>query len=293
MDTHLPLDPRRLEMFRRVALAGTVTEAARQLALSQPAVTAQIRALETELGSALFVRSRSGMALTDAGHRLLDVAQRMRALLTEALQTGEAPARLGPLELGASTTAATALLPALLESFLKRHPDVPVRVAVGNTAGMLAAVREGRLALTLVEGLPRAAGLRLEPYTSDELVLVGAAGLRGPCPTRISDLHAHRLLWREEGSGTRAVVARALGKARPFQDGDLELGHTEALKSVLLRGLGLGFLSRLSITREVEAGLLRILPLEDLHIPRTYSWVQGSGALPPSAAAFLRCATTP
>lgn len=285
----LPLDPRRLEIFRRVALAGTVTEAARQLSLSQPAVTAQIRALETELGCALFVRSRSGMALTEAGHRMLDVAQRLRDLLTEAVQTEQAPARLGPLELGASTTAATALLPALLETFLRRHPQVPIRVAVGNTAEMLAAVREGRLALALVEGLPRAAGLRLEPYTSDELVLVGA-GPRGPWPTRISDLASHRLLWREEGSGTRAVVARALGKARPFQSGDLELGHTEALKSAILRGLGLGFLSRLSIAREVEAGLLRILPLEDLHIPRTYSWVQGSGALPPSAAAFLRCA---
>lgn len=286
-----PLDPRHLETFRRVAQTGTVTEAARRLALSQPAVTAQIRTLEQALGCPLFLRSRTGMVLTEAGQRLLDIAQRLHNLLAEAADLGAAPLRLGPLELGASTTAAANLIPPLLEAFLRRDPQVAVHVSVGNTAEMLTAVREGRLALALVEGLPRASGLRLEPYTTDELVLVAAASLPGPIPNRVADLRPLRLLWREEGSGTRAVVARALGRGRPFQPGDLVIGHTEALKHAVMRGLGLGFLSRLSITHDVEAGRLKILPLEDLHIPRTYSWVMGSGALSPSAAAFLRCVT--
>lgn len=288
MENALPLDPRHLETFRRVALAGTVTEAARQMALSQPAVTAQIRALEESLGCALFLRGRQGMRLTPEGARLLEVAKRHQGLLAEGVAAVAAPGRLGLLELGSSTTAAACLIPGLLQGFLARHPGAAVRVRVGNTAEMLASVREGRLPLALVEGLPRAAGLHLEPFATDELVLVGPRTMTGPVPRRLSDLAGRPLIWREEGSGTRAVVARALGTVRPYQSGDLELGHTEAIKAAVLMGLGLGILSRLSITREVEAGLLRELPLEDLHIPRTYTWVQGAGALPPAAAAFLR-----
>jgi len=288
MDIPLPLDPRHLETFRRVALAGTVTEAARQMALSQPAVTAQVRALEEGLGCALFLRGRQGMRLTPEGSRLLEVAKRHQALLAEGVAAVAAPGRLGLLELGSSTTAATCLIPGLLSGYLARHPGAAVRVRVGNTAEMLASVREGRLPLALVEGLPRAAGLHLEPYATDELVLVGPRTMAGPVPRRLADLAERPLIWREEGSGTRAVVARALGAVRPFRSGDLELGHTEAIKAAVLMGLGLGILSRLSITREVEAGLLKELPLEDLHIPRTYTWVQGAGALPPAAAAFLR-----
>lgn len=283
----LTLDPRHLETFRQVALAGSVTAAARRMALSQPAVTAQIRALEAELGQALFLRSREGMRPTEAGLVLMDIAQRMNELLMEAMQDVAVPPRLGPLELGASTTAASYLLPPLLGVFLRNHPAVPIRVATGNTSDMLAAVQEGRFPLALVEGLPRAAGLTLTPYVTDELVLVGLSEEPNP-PRTLADLATHRLLWREKGSGTRAVLERALGKARLPMPTDLELGHTEAIKTALLHGLGLGFLSRLSIQRELNLGLFKMFPIKGLHIPRTFSWVRSAGALPASAEELLR-----
>jgi len=155
---------------------------------------------------------------------------------------------------------------------------------------MLSAVREGRIPLALVEGLPRAPGLTLVPYLTDELVLVGPPGLAN-APKKVADLAMHRLLWREAGSGTRAVVERALGRARCPLPSDLDLGHTESIKTAVIYGLGLGFLSRLSIQRETNAGLLCILPLKDLQIPRTFTWVRGAGAMPPSAEALLRLST--
>ena len=287
----LPLDPRRIETFRRVALAGSVTVAARQMALSQPAVTAQIRALEAELGQALFLRGRGGMSLTEPGRVLMDVARRLHDLLAEAAKDIADHPRLGPLEVGASTTAAAYLLPPLLAVFLRNHPAVPVRVATGNTEDMLSAVREGHLPLALVEGLLRAAGLTLVPYVTDELVLVGPPKMPNP-PRTVADLATRRLLWRERGSGTRAVVERGLGRARRPLTSDLDLGHTEAIKTAVIHGLGLGFLSRLSIQRETDAGLLEVLPLDDLHIPRTFAWVRGAGAMPPSAEELLRLSVT-
>lgn len=227
------------------------------------------------------------MRLTEAGRGLLDVAQRMRELLMEAAKGMVDAPRLGPLELGASTTAGAYLLPPLLAAFLREHPAVPVRIVTDNTESILEAVRKGRLPLGLVEGLPRAAGLTLDPYLTDELVLVGPPDLGNP-PRMVSELSSHRLLWREQGSGTRAVVERALGRARRPVAGDLELGHTEAIKTGVIHGLGLGFLSRLCIQREVDARLLAVLPLEDLRISRTFAWVRGAGALPPSVEALLR-----
>ncbi len=288
------LDPRRLETFRVVAQTGQVSAAARRLHLSQPAVTAQIRQLEADVGRPLFTRHVTGVELTEAGRLLLDYARRIHGLLAEAGQRLLEEDRLGgELRLGASTTAAAYILPPVLRSFLAGRGAPSVALDVGNTEAVLAWVREGRTPLALVEGLTRAAGLSLEPYLQDELVPVRAA--RAPralaAVRTAADLAAVPLIWREPGSGTRAVVERALRAARAARApraSDLVVGDTEAIKSCVLLGLGVGFLSRWSIQREVRSGHLEVIPLPDLAIPRTFSWVQAGGGAPGRAAAFLR-----
>ena len=290
------LDPRRLETFRVVALAGQVSGAARSLNLSQPAVTAQIRQLEAEVGRPLFTRHASGVELTGAGRLLLDYARRVHRLLEEAgeqVRGGQRPG--GGLRLGASTTAATYILPEVLRGFLTAHQPSSLALEVGNTDEVLAWLREGRIPLALVEGLTRAPGLSLQPYLRDELVAVRA--VRAPQPLAavrtVSDLATVPLIWREPGSGTRVVVERALRKLRVVRsprDSDLVVGDTEAIKSCVLLGLGIGFLSRWSIQREVARGTLAVIPLPDLSILRTFSWAQTGGGLAGQAAAFLRWA---
>ncbi|HEX9081390.1 MAG TPA: LysR family transcriptional regulator [Holophagaceae bacterium] len=288
------LDPRRLETFRVVAQARQVSAAARQLHLSQPAVTAQIRQLEADVGRPLFTRHATGMELTEAGRLLLDYARRIHGLLSEAGQRLLEEDQLGgELRIAASTTAAAYLLPPILRGFLAGRTPTAIILEVGNTEEALAWVREGRTPLALVEGLTRAAGLSLEPYLQDELVPVRP--VRGPralaALRTVADLAALPLVWREPGSGTRAVVERALRKARVARApraSDLVVGDTEAIKACVLLGLGIGFLSRWSIQREVRQGLLEVVPLPDLAIPRTFSWVQGGGGAPGLAAAFLR-----
>jgi DNA-binding transcriptional LysR family regulator len=290
------LDPRRLETFRVVAQAGQVSAAARSLNLSQPAVTAQIRQLEAEVGRPLFTRHASGMELTSAGRLLLDYARRVHLLLEEAGEQVRAEQRPGGgLHLGASTTAATYILPQVLRSFLTTHQPNALALEVGNTDEVLTWLREGRVPLALVEGLTRAPGLSLQPYLRDELVAVRAvrapallAGVR-----TVADLAAVPLIWREPGSGTRVVVERALRNLRVVRaprDSDLVVGDTEAIKSCVLLGLGIGFLSRWSIQREVTRGGLAVIPLPDLSILRTFSWAQAGGGVAGQAATFLRWA---
>ena len=177
------LDPRRLETFRVVATTGRISAAARQLHLSQPAVTAQIRQLEEECGRALFTRSPRGMALNAAGHALLEYTQKIHALLDEATTSLQAEEELsGELAIAASTTIAAYVLPSLLVEFRRVHPSVELRLEVGNTTQVLEWVNEERVPLGLVEGHGRAAGVRLEAFLADEIVPTVAASA-GEQPT--------------------------------------------------------------------------------------------------------------
>jgi len=294
--TPAAIDPRRLDTFRVVAQAGQVSGAARLLHLSQPAVTAQVRQLEAEVGSPLFTRHPEGMRLTDAGRRLLDYARQIHGLLEEARdQAAGSGMSGGQLRLAASTTIAGHVLPLLFQGFLARHRPDGLQLDVGNTEEVLAWVREGVVALGMVEGLTRAAGLSLEPYLRDELVAVRP--VRGPgnlaAVRSASGIMGVPLIWREAGSGTRAVVERAFHEAglkRRPREGDLVLGDTEAIKTSVLAGLGIGFLSRWSIQREIEHGELEVIALPDLAIHRSFSWVQSGGGLAGEGLAFLEWA---
>ncbi|MBU8894111.1 LysR family transcriptional regulator [Corallococcus sp. H22C18031201] len=289
------LDPRRLETFRVVATTGQVSAASRLLHLSQPAVTAQVRQLERECGQPLLVRTARGVRVNEAGRVLLDYARRMHALLEEAALTlaPETEDLSGELALAASTTLANSVVPELLASFLGGHPGLTVRLEVGNTEQVLGWLTEGRVPLGLVEGHARAAGIRLERYLEDELVPVVSA--RAPTALqRVRDVQALGtvpLVWREPGSGTRAVLERALRRAgarRGARPGDLQLGSTEAIKGAVALGLGVGFLSRWSIQAELAQGRLRVLPIPGLHIPRALSWALPVDAPSGIAGRFLR-----
>lgn len=290
------LDSRRLETFRMVALAGRISEAARRLNLSQPAVTAQMRQLEEAANRPLFTRHPHGVQLTLAGRDLLEVANRLHALLEEAGSRLASPGLPpGPLQLCASTTLAAYVLPSLLAAFQRMERPASVTLEAGNTEQVLAWVREGRFPLGLVEGLRRAPGLRLELFMADELMPVRA--VKAPPAIRrvrgIRELAGVPILRRESGSGTRAVVDAALRKADPalvHREADLVLGHTEAIKAAALEGLGIAFLSPWSIRGELRRKELEILELPGLRIPRAFSWVQPSGGLRGTAARFHRFA---
>lgn len=283
-----PIDPSLLPTFLAVVEARTISAAARLVHLSQPAVTAQMRKLEESVGAALLVRSVRGVTPTDAGLRLARYARRVRALLAEAADAvGGEEASREPLVVAASTTIAAHVLPPLLARFRAAHPEVALTVHVGNTRRVVEDVRDGRVPLGLVEGHARAAGVRLEPFADDEIVpIVGA--LAAFEPRRTKDLERVPILWREEGSGTRAVVERELSRAGIDRRGhlarDLVLGSTEAILGGVAAGLGVGFVSRFSARAHLAAGLVRLVPGLELVIRRTFRW-----ALPPVLA---RGATT-
>ena len=277
----------RLKVFRVAAEELSFTHAAAKLFLSQPAVTMQIKNLEDELRLRLFDRTGQKISLTPAGRVLKDYATRIATLCGEA---EEAVAKLrgetvGALSLAASTTIAQYLLPALAGEFLRENPGVELHIVSSNTAEVVAALTARRVALGLIEGPPGRSDVKTQPFLEDRLPLIAPPGHEW-AETGLLDparLEGTPLILREHGSGTRDVVERALRKAglglkklRVV----MELDSTEAVKSAVRAGLGVGFVSEWALSREIALGLLKTVPVRGLDIRREFLFVYARGPEP-------------
>jgi DNA-binding transcriptional LysR family regulator len=285
----------RLKVFRMVAERRSFRRAAEELYLTQPAVSSQIHALEGELAVQLFDRTASMVAPTAAGELLLRYVLEVDDLLARAEQElaalqGDAA---GELALGASTTIAQYVLPQLLGAFYKQYPRIRLRVTTGNTELVVDSVLGRKAALGLIEGPVRRRDLKTEPFMADEIVMIVPASHEWADETAVAPqrLLGAPLLLREHGSGSRRVVELALQKCglkRKLQNVSMELDSTESIKSAVEAGLGIGFVSRRAIRKELELGSLRAVALQGIEILRQFSLVYAVGPEPQGPAGAFR-----
>jgi DNA-binding transcriptional LysR family regulator len=284
---------RQLELFLAVSRARSFRKAAARVALSQSALSQQVKALEEELGLRVFDRLGRTIATTEAGRLLETHVQRILAALEgarEAMAELRGVAR-GTLRLGASTTPGIYVLPRLLGRFTARHPGIELVLSIGNTREIEERVRTAEVDLGIVGG--HLAGYRetcVEARVADRLVLVVPpghrwAGRRAIAPERLAD---ERLLLREDGSATRRLIERALDGAGVEMSRVLELGHTEAIKQGVRAGLGVALVSRCAVVTEVATGHLRALEVKGLALERHFHVIRHEArALTPAGRAFL------
>lgn len=282
----------RLKVFRAVAEHLNFHKAAEHLFLTQPAVTLQIKALEQDLGVRLFDRAAGRISLTGHGSTLLDYASKIAALAAEAEQElGCKEGKIsGQLSLGVSTTIAQYVLPRLLGAFLADYPAVEFSLRSGNTKDIVQLLLDGKVAIGLIEGPARDRGIRCEPFMQDELVLITPRQFELDHLTETQFL-ASSLLMREQGSGSRRVVETALEKAgfklKSFNK-VMELDSTEGIKSAVEAGLGIAFISRWAIAKELELGTLKVGQVSGVKITRHFALVTRTGPEPHGPAGALR-----
>jgi DNA-binding transcriptional LysR family regulator len=282
----------RLKVFRTVAEHLSFRKAAEHLFISQPAVTLQIKALEDDLGVRLFDRAANRVSLTTHGSLLLDYAKKIASLVFEAEQKlGAQDGKLsGELALGVSTTIAQYVLPRLLGAFLNEHPRVQFSLQSGNTSEIVQLLLDNKLSIGLIEGPARARGIRTEPFMQDELVLITPRAFECDRLSR-DQLLASSLLMREHGSGSRRVVELALENAgfklKSFKN-VMNLDSTETIKSAVEAGLGIGFVSRWAISKELELGALKVAEVAGLSVARHFSLISRTGPEPQGPAGAFR-----
>jgi len=270
---------RRLQVFHAVARHLSFTRAAEALHMTQPAVTFQVRQLEEHFNTRLFDRGHNRIALTDAGRRGFDHAERILELHAQMESevralTGEVS---GVLLVGASTTIAEYVLPTLLGEFARRYPAVRLSLRVSNTEGIVWLVEENEIDLGVVEGPVQNGQLAVEECMQDRLVAVMPPGHALARRDRVEpgDLLAHPFVAREEGSGTREVILdylRLNGHDPEGLDIALELGSPESIKGAVAAGMGISVLSRSTLAKELALGSLCQAELEP-PLARPFSFV--------------------
>lgn len=290
------MTPEQLITFATVAEHGNISHAALALHLSQPAVSGQLKLLQEEFGEPLYQRAGRGVRLTAAGEQLLGHAQRLRETFRQAQALRDALRGLerGTLRIGASTTPASYLLPYLIADFRQRYPDVVVTTENGNTAEIVAAL--GSLDIALIEGPPGQElplGTRVTAWREDEIVAIvpsdhplAAAG-QGQT---LQALGNYPLVLRESGSGVRQLVERAFARCGVAMRVGLEIAGVEGVKEAVRAGMGVGFVSAMSIRH--EDGALRQLRIAPEPLTRRFSILMPHAATPSRVAArfFQLCA---
>jgi DNA-binding transcriptional LysR family regulator len=257
------MDTRQLVAFCAVVERRSFSQAAERLGVTQPAVSLQIRSLEQRLGRQLLDRSGRRVEPTEAGLRLYASAQRLlqaEEQLLEELESDDEGAVGGTLELGASTGPGGSVVPVLLCEFQERHPRVRVRLSVSDTQTVIAQVADRELELGIVGAGRRHRGVTFEPFFRDEVVLAVPAthAFAGKTVT-LDQLRREPLIVMQEGAGVRQVIEDELRKAGTrLRDLDvrLELGLQESVRSAVLAGHGITFISRLAIESDISAGLI-------------------------------------
>jgi aminoethylphosphonate catabolism LysR family transcriptional regulator len=249
-----------LRAFHAVATEGGFTRAARRLGISQPAVTVQVRAIERAHGLRLFDRRSGAVELTDFGRELLSRTRRVFALLDEVddmLQSAGALVR-GRLELGADGPFAVM---ALIAAFRARYPQVQIQTRMGNTARVLRDLEEGRTDLAVLMLERPDARLAAIPLREDRLVALVSREHPWAGRRRVSleELDGQPMLFREQGSATRALLSAALERAGITAEVVLELGSREALREAVAAGLGIGCIFEGEIGRDDRHRLLAIV----------------------------------
>jgi DNA-binding transcriptional LysR family regulator len=292
------MDTRQLAAFCAVVERRSFSQAAERLGVTQPAVSLQVRGLEKRLGTQLLDRSGRRVEPTEAGWTLYRGAQRLLALETQVLEeivAGSDGALAGSLSLGASTGPAAIVVPALLCEFQRANRGVRVSLEVHDTQTVVELVAERELELGIVGAARRHRGVHFEPFFHDEVVLACPPDHRFAGRTiSLEELRSEPLILMQDGAGVRQVVEdelRRLGSRLRDLDVPLELGLQESVRSAVLGGYGVTFISRTAVEAELSAGTMAEARVAGMDGTRVISLVRGTGRVPTRAAdAFVEFA---
>lgn len=274
----------RMETFLSVCRYMNFTHAAEALHLTQPAVSQHIRYLEQKYEAPLFYREKKKLSLTPAGELLLSALETMQNdenTLKKRMQESLSKKKI--LTFGVTMTIGEyAILPSLA-AFIKNHPDTDLHIRYGNTQTLLACLQEGTIDFAIVEGYFKEDRYEVRIYKEEEYIAVASSRHKFSQPVRfLRDLTKERLLTREPGSGTRAVLSRTLAlKNLSVLDFShlVEVENIHTIVSLLCEDCGISFLYKSATEQEIRQGNLCQIPLSDFKITHNFSFLWNKGSI--------------
>ncbi len=282
-----------LKIFYTVTEKQSFSLAAKSLFISQPAVSKAVKELEHQLGFALIERgqSRNKLKLTQFGERIYEHAKGIFALEKIAVEEIESLTGVvrGSLIIGASTTIAGYRLGHLIQQFCQNHPDIEIKIKVGNTQQVKNWLIECEIDLAFVEGQVRDPRLELIQWQADELVIIGNNSLDLLDDNLTEQLSEMTWIMRESGSGTRDWADQILARQAIKPKKTIEVASNEGILQMVRLGLGMAL-----VPKVVAADLLSLQAIQQIHFEGQmrfsrdlYQLVHRDRANSPAAAKFL------
>ena len=262
---------RQMEIFLNVVKSGHLTNVAKEMHLSQSAVSMSIKELESILGRPIFDRINKKLVLNEVGrafHKEIDPIFKKLSDIEYEFKNSE---NKGMIRVGASTTIVDYLMPSIICSYMSSYPDVKITLKEGNTQEISEMIQEGSIDIGFVEGFVSGSDIIKEKIGVDELLVVTEnESIATSDPVYIDKLASMRWVLREEGSGTREVFLDYIKEKVDDLNIFLELGHTESIKSILMNRVCLTCISRISVEKELREKKLFQVPVKNFECKRDF-----------------------
>ena len=260
---------RQMQIFLNVVKYGHLTNVAKDMNLSQSAISMSIKELETILGRPVFDRINKKLVLNEVGrafHKEIDPIFKKLSDIEYEFKNSE---NKGMIRVGASTTIVDYLMPSIICSYMSAYPDVKVTLKEGNTKEIAAMIKEGSIDVGFVEGLVTSPEIIKEKIAVDELIVI-TADKKLAEEKYIDKLSTKEWVLREEGSGTREVFLNYIKGKVDNINIFFELGHTQSIKSVLMNRECLSCISKISVESELKEEKLYKVDLKNFECKRDF-----------------------
>ena len=281
---------RQIKVFEAVARHLNYSHAAKELRLSQPAVSVHVKQLEQHAGLPLFEQLGKRIYLTPARQQMLHYSC---AIIQQFKEADEALAALKGIRGGllniAVISAGDYFFPGLVAEFCRRHEDVTVRLSVNNREEIVRQLVENTTDLTVLLRPPENPDMIAEAFAPQPHVIIAAPdhGLVRRKNISLQALTKEAFIVRERGSDTRLAMEELLAESRVRFNITMEIKSTETIKQAVIAGMGISFLSAHTIGRDLEAGRLSVLDVEGFPLMRKWHVVHHKNKrLPAVAVAF-------
>jgi DNA-binding transcriptional LysR family regulator len=261
----LELNLNHLRAFYYSAALGSITRAAEKLCITQPAVSLQIKALESLYDVQLFIRRKKKLDLTPTGKLLYEIAESIFSLVDEAetLLTQAHNVAVDVLRIGSTKQLVRFLLTKYIARFRTELPKVQIQMNEGSSAEMLRSVLENRNDIAIIGRMEYEGHFEVIPFIDDVLVLLVSPD--HPFAVRdevsIEQLAGENLILRERGSGTRRLVEAILAENSISTSGSIETSNVDFIKEMVKTGNGITLLARMGADEEIFRGELTAVPL--------------------------------